>query len=159
MSYGISQNLMYGLVLTSEQSQRLRKHILLEFNKMKNTTPNFYSAIEKQVWDHEWDEELNMVVPTFFNTLGASSVVKMIAEDSDSSVHNTTYEDGFEHGFGVLLIRKGYGSHTTSSEFSAKMSTGPTQQEIDDYTHYCQPLLDAIGVTHSPLLHVVSYMA
>lgn len=158
MGYAISQNLMYGLLLDPEQSQRLSRHIKMEFKKIKNATPNFFSAVEQQVWNNEWDEELNMVVPTFFDVLG-TGIVTMIAQDSDSRIHNTTYEEGCEHGFGVLLANKGYGSHTTNAEFSAKMSTGPTQKEIDEYTQYCQPLLDAIGVTDLPSLQVVSYTA
>lgn len=158
MGYGISQNLMYGLLLDAEQSQRLSEHMQMEFQTIKNTTPNFFSAVEQQVWDNEWDEELNMVVPTFFNTLGAR-IVTMIAQDSDSRIHNTTYEEGCEHGFGVVLTRIGYGSDTSNAAFNAKMSTGPTQQEIDEYTRFCQPLLDAIGVTDPPSLQVVSYTA
>jgi len=152
MGYGISQNLMYGVVLDPEQSRQLREHIQSEFPKFKTANP---VLIQESEWEDEWDDQINMILDMLFG----ESNCNMIAQDSDSRIHNTTYEDGCEHGFGVVLARLGYGTHTTSREFNAKMNAGPTQQDIDQFAQHCQHMLDAIGVTEPPTLQVVSYTA
>ena len=130
MGYGISTNLIFGVLLSPEDSTKLYGVI---------------SAILAQK-DHDmydWLEE---------------NEITMIAEDSDSRIHDTQYEEGFEHGFGVLIADKGYGSSMSSAEFK-EAANSDHEVAVERFKQVCQPLLDAAGIKDEPESQTVSYMA
>jgi len=154
MGYGISNNVIYGHLLTPQQSQELMEHMQREFTRNKADVD--MDDFEAEDFD---EEEFDDLLAHFqLDSYNLSQGI-LIAEDTDSRCENTTFEPGYTHGFGVLLATKGYGGLSTPQDFQNKLNSGPTAQEIATYNTNCLPLLQAIGVTDPPALQVVSYMA
>jgi len=153
MGYGISNNVIYGHLLTPQQSHELMDHMKREFTQsMGRDVEDFESE------DFDEDEFDDLIAHFHLDTYALSQGT-LIAQGTDSRCENTTYEYGYIHGFGVLLANTGYGALSTPQDFSNKLNSGPSAQEVATYNTHCLPLLQAIGVTDPPALHVVSYMA
>ena len=75
--------------------------------------------------------------------------VVMVAEDSDSRIHNTTYEKGFDHAVGILIADKGHFVSMTSKDFAVAMGNPPVKQQAD-FNLLIQPLLNAAGINQVP---------
>lgn len=138
MGYGISTNMVFGVLLSPEESAKLHEAISKSFRDADDADED-----DEGQDLYGWLEEKELV---------------LIAEDSDSRIHNTQYEPGFEHCFGILIADKGYGSSMSAAEFKAA-SAGDHGHLAERFKELCQPLLDEAGVTAEPGTQVASYMA
>lgn len=155
MGYGISKNVIYGHLLNPLQSHQLMVHMQQEFARSKGV-----SDVDMEDFDEDdFEQDIDRLLAHFHMHSHTLSKCTLIAEDTDSRCEDTTFEEGYNHGFGVMLANKGYGGLNTPQDFASKMNSGPTAQEIATYNNHCLPLLQAIGVTDPPTIHVVSYMA
>lgn len=142
MGYGISTNAIFGVQLDPSQSKKLHQALLAT----------------AQADDYDGG---HLCLYSLLGRISKKSAchIDLIAEDSDSRIHNTTYEDGFEHTFGVLVARKGYGARSTSQEFSAKMNEDLSAHK-QAFNTVAAPILAAAGLGHlEPSLVIGSYTA
>ena len=141
MGYGISTNCVYGVFLDSEEAKRLRDEII---KSMPNEYDSVYTSLEELVNNYDNNCPFN---------------VEMVAEDSDSRIHDTSFEEGFDHVFGVVLASKGYGGSGSNEDFNQKMREGASQEQIELYNSVCVPLLKSAGLDFNPYINIVSYTA
>ena len=152
MGYGISTNAIYGVFLSASESKLVRQAI----ENYVNNLPKTQDVLD--VLDDEYGgDALSFFIYSEFSKTGPN--VSMIAEGSDSRIHNTTYEDGFEHSFGVVVANKGYGSHMDSKTFGQKLAQGPSVSDIALFNKVCAPVLAQAGITEVPQMVVASYTA
>jgi hypothetical protein len=131
MGYGINTNLVLGIMLSSEEAAKL--HDFITQNQLATSGLDLY----------DWLEESEIV---------------MVASNTDSRIHNTQYEPGFEHCFGVLVADKGYGASMSSEEFRQAAAANDTPAR-ERFSQLCAPILDAAKIQSGVGRHAVTHMA
>jgi len=121
MGYGIGTSAMYGVSLSADEA-----------HKMAEVLENLFGS--------DWTGELE--------GCNANDWL-MVAEDTDSRIHNNTYEPGYEHVLGVLIASKGYGSAWTTDGFERALRADWTPQETV-FKKDLEPLLIQAGIVKSP---------
>lgn len=152
MGYGISTNAVFGVFLSVDESKLVKQAIE---NYVKNL-PKTQDVLD--VLDDEYDgDAVSFFIDSEFSKTGP--YISMISEGSDSRIDHTIYDEQFEHSFGVVLARKGYGSHMDSKTFNQKLAQGPSPSDIALFNKVCAPILAQAGITEAPSMVVASYTA
>lgn len=159
MRYGISTTAFFGVMLSWKDTDKLAKVIKQRVNTL---------GLKPDKDEDESFEDVGLGVFEQFEALmyhqepsleeEEYGYIVMIAEDTDSRIHNTSFEEGANHGVGFLIADKGYGSQTTSKAFAAKMKED-VSRERELFAKLIQSLLDEANIKEEPGLNVVSYTA
>ena len=150
MGYGISTTAFWGVVLSWDDTQKLMTAI------QNALAANGVSTNASGPWGMQGKDFLDALIVHLDPAVAgrrASNVV-MVADDSDSRTGSTSYQEDHEHGVGFMIAEKGYGSNTSSRDFSAAM-TNSTAKQASDFDRLIQPLLDAAGIKEIPSVNVV----
>ena len=153
MGYGTTTTLFYGHSLDWEQSKKLVE-CMKDFITLNPTHPvsNACDTVGISPSDigFDWFE--------FFDHLSQSAGVKidMVAQDSDSRIHDTQFERGFNHAIGVLAASSGYGGEQSSKELSQIMNVGATSEHTKAYSAILEDWIKFAGVLDSPAMTMAS---
>ena len=144
MGYGTTDHLIYGVYLDPTQSQALREGISRRLAADPNSSVSEYLGIPGG------RDPARVSMFELVEFLGdedeAGIRVAMVAEDTHSTIHDNTFEEGFCHGFGILLADKGYGAGGTSKEFKEAMARGASQEQIAAFQERILPWLQEAGL-------------
>ena len=129
MGYGITTTAIYGVSLNPDQSKKV------------------YAALAELEQGTE-NQGVRVYVPDVLGRLSASlsHPLGMVAEDTDSRVESTCYEEGYEHSFGVVVAAKGYAGRDTSASFATKLN-GNLSAHQAIFAAVVAPILAAAGLT------------
>lgn len=148
MGYGIVTTAFWGVMLSWEETESLAKVI-------RQALTDVNGDVEKNEMDNASDDFYYLLVKLAPQIQGRGDYVVMVADGSDSRVESTSFEEGYEHGVGLLVSEKGYGSRTSSQQFSQALNKDISEQKAE-FEKLIQPLLDSAGIKAVPGLNVVS---
>ena len=148
MGYGIVTTAFWGVMLSWEETESLAKVI-------RQALTDVNGDVEKNEMDNASDDFYYLLVKLAPQIQGRGDYVVMVADGSDSRVESTSFEEGYEHGVGLLVSEKGYGSRTSSQQFSQALNKDISEQKAE-FENLIQPLLDSAGIKAVPGLNVVS---
>jgi hypothetical protein len=148
MGYGIVTTAFWGVVLPWDETERLAKVI-------RQALTDLNGEVEENEMDNASDDFYYLLVKLAPQIQEKGDYVVMVADGSDSRIESTSFEEGYEHGVGLLVSEKGYGSRTSSQEFSHALNKDISEQKAE-FEKFIQPLLDSAGIKAVAELNVVS---
>ena len=148
MGYGIVTTAFFGVMLSWDETENLAKVV-------RQALTDLNGEVEKNEMDNASDDFYYLLVKLDPKIREKGDYVVMVADGSDSRIESTSFEEGYEHGVGLLLSEKGYGSRTSSTQFSEALNKDISEQKAE-FEKLIQPLLDRAGIKAVAGLNVVS---
>jgi len=136
-------NFFWGVNLSWNETLKLHQAVATAF---ANSGVAFEEYFGNQTID-----ELCCLVAHAFPTLKDLDFFTMIADGADSGADTVYFTEGYTHGVGMTVAKKGAG-------YPPSAPLTPTPVQLQAYATVIQPLMQAAGITQAPQLHSVVYM-
>lgn len=143
MGYSLTTQAIYGLYLDPDESAKLMDAIQAWL--LTDAGSNVRAHMDD-------DEDIFGFLEAMSSEEEDAYQVVMAAEESDSRIHNTRYEEDFFHGFGILLAEKG------EDDFKSAVRQGASEEQKAIFQQVLGPIVKLAGLDEMELgTVIVSY--
>lgn len=143
MSYTVTTIVFFGIELSQEEAKRI---------KQKYFSEEFFPS------EGNYDP-LDFTDDTVHNQSGVNTgrnrernMPQMLADGTDSRIHNMDYEEGHQHYIGIYLASKGYAYNDKIKDFMKV----PSEKAVQNFEKYIRPILIAEGIEKEPDIEIVT---
>lgn len=164
MSYQATTIVLYGVKLNGEETEKLRNYIAPGLSN-EDCVP-----LEKAIRKIVPDSEISRIhyypgIPNSVNNMDAPGNIRtspreyhfpeVLSDNSDSRIHTLQFDmdEGIDtHYFGIYCGSRGY---AYADEIEEIINNLPEKAE-DNFELYCKSVLEGIGITSTPKIHLVT---